>query len=247
LGAFIDHALFVLMHECTHNLLFNNKKGNKLASLVSNIPQIIPIAALFNRYHLLHHTFQGIYNLDLDLPSRWEAQLIKHSLISKCVWLVFYFIFQPLRLLRLDHTSRFIDGWVVLNWFIQITTATSIYLCLGLKSLVFLLLSFVFSIGLHPLGGRWIQEHYLMHGKQETYSYYGHLNKVAFNVGYHQEHHDFPTIAWNKLPQLKKIAPDFYEKLAYHTSWTAVLFRFLLDKNLSLYCRLVRKGAKDRR
>ena len=62
-----------------------------------------------------------------------------------------------------------------------------------------MLLSFVFSIGLHPVGARWIQEHYLIAPPQETYSYYGPLNKVAFNVGYHNEHHDFSFVPWNNL------------------------------------------------
>jgi fatty acid desaturase len=67
-----------------------------------------------------------------------------------------------------------------------------------------LVASFFFSVGLHPLGARWIQEHYLTKGEQETYSYYGVFNKVAFNVGYHNEHHDFPSVPWNKLPQIRK-------------------------------------------
>ena len=55
-------------------------------------------------------------------------------------------------------------------------------------------------MGLHPLGARWIQEHYLVHGEQETTSYYGILNVPALNVGYHNEHHDFPSVPWNRLP-----------------------------------------------
>jgi len=34
---------------------------------------------------------------------------------------------------------------------------------LGPKALLYLLISFFFSVGLHPLGARWIQEHYLVH------------------------------------------------------------------------------------
>ncbi|HEU4632665.1 MAG TPA: fatty acid desaturase, partial [Flavisolibacter sp.] len=110
------------------------------------------------------------------------------------------------------------------------------------KAVVFLTASFFFSVGLHPLGGRWIQEHYLTHGEQETYSYYGPLNAVAFNVGYHNEHHDFPSVPWNKLPQIKSTASVFYDSLASHNSWTKLWLRFLFDREISLWSRIVRKN-----
>jgi sphingolipid delta-4 desaturase len=77
--------------------------------------------------------------------------------------------------------------------------------------------------------------------EQETYSYYGPLNTVAFNVGFHNEHHDFPSIPWNKLPQLKKAAPEYYDTLLSHKSWTILFFRFLFEREISLFNRIVRK------
>ena len=90
------------------------------------------------------------------------------------------------------------------------------------------------------MGARWVQEHYLTHGDQETKSYYGPLNTVNLNVGYHNEHHDFPSVAWNRLPKVKKIANSYYDTLGYHTSYTGLLFRFLFDKNISIYSRVAR-------
>ena len=125
----------------------------------------------------------------------------------------------------------------------QIVFVAAIWWLLGAKAVGYLSLSFFFSVGLHPLGGRWIQEHYLVsNNEQETYSYYGFLNIVAFNVGYHNEHHDFPSVPWNKLPRIRQHAPAFYNSLVYHTSWTRLFFRFLFDKEISLFARLVRKN-----
>ena len=66
-----------------------------------------------------------------------------------------------------------------------------------------------------------------MAGELETSSYYGWMNLLAFNVGYHQEHHDFPTVPFTRLPDLKRIGD--YDQLPSHRSWVAVLWKFLTD------------------
>lgn len=239
-GAFFNHALFVMIHECSHHLLFKNKALNRLAAIVSNMPHVFPSAISFERYHIKHHSFQGVHELDADLPDFWEAKLFNNSVLGKAFWLLLFPVFQVIRTFRLKEIKP-VDGWIVTNWIIQIAFNAALWIFFGPKALVFMLLSFFFSVGLHPLGARWIQEHYLtLSETQETYSYYGPLNAVAFNVGYHNEHHDFPSIPWNKLPQLKKSAPTYYDTLFSHQSWTKLFFRFLFDKNISLYSRITR-------
>jgi len=241
LGAFADHALFVMIHECSHRLIFKSPVANRLAGIFANMPLIFPSSVSFERYHIKHHSFQGVHELDGDLPNHWEARLIDNYFIGKVIWLLFYPFFQLFRISRLKEIKPF-DKWIALNWLVQIVFVTAVTLFIGPKALVFMVLSFFFSVGLHPLGARWIQEHYLTHGEQETYSYYGVLNHVAFNVGYHNEHHDFPSIPWNRLPEIRHTAPAFYNSLSYHTSWTKLFFRFLFDKEISLYSRIVRKN-----
>lgn len=239
-GAFADHSLFVMIHECAHNLLFKKKMWNTLAGIFSNLPQLFPSSVSFQRYHIKHHSFQGIYELDADLPDLWEARLVRNSFLGKVVWFLIYPVFQAIRTFRLKEIKPF-DGWVLLNWIACIGFNVGIYILFGAKSFYYLLFSFFFSVGLHPLGGRWIQEHYIVSDRQETYSYYGILNSLSFNVGYHNEHHDFPSVPWNKLPDIKSKAPSFYDSLVSHKSWTRLWLRFLFDRNLSLYSRIVRK------
>jgi sphingolipid delta-4 desaturase len=92
--AFADHALFVMIHECAHQLLFKGRSANRWAGMFANLPQILPSAISFERYHIKHHSFQGVHELDADLPNRWEAKMINNSFIGKALWLLFYPVFQ---------------------------------------------------------------------------------------------------------------------------------------------------------
>jgi len=241
LGAFADHSLFVMIHECAHQLLFKNRALNKWAGILANLPQIFPSSVSFEYFHLKHHSFQGIHELDADLPSKWEAKLINNNFFGKALWLLFFPFFQFFRLSRLKELKS-VDAWVVTNFMVQVVFIGLMYYFFGWHGIVYLLLSFSFSVGLHPLGARWVQEHYLTHnGEQETYSYYGVLNNVSFNVGYHNEHHDFPSIPWNKLPKIKSTAPNYYDTLLSHKSWTKLWLRFLFDREISLFNRILRK------
>lgn len=240
-GAFADHALFVMVHECAHNLIFRRSWANMSAAILANLPQFFPSAVSFKRYHLKHHSFQGVHELDADLPGRWEAKLIGKFAVGKAIWLLFFPLFQITRTARTKEIAL-VDRWVILNWIAQIGFNLAIWWLLGPRAMSYLVLSFFFSVGLHPLGARWIQEHYLTAGRQETYSYYGSLNLLALNVGFHNEHHDFPSVPWNRLPQLRRMAPEAYASLHAHYSWTRLLLRFLFDQELSLFSRLVRKN-----
>lgn len=240
-GAFIVHSLFALVHECSHNLLFQKKNYNTLAGILANIAMFFPTSVMFQRYHLKHHAHQGIFERDADLPSRWEAKLIKNSILGKAVWLMFYPIFQAFRLSRIKEVKPF-DKWIVLNWIAVFGVDVCAFIFLGHIAFIYLLCSFFFSVGLHPLGARWIQEHYLTSDEvQETHSYYGPLNSISFNIGYHNEHHDFPSVPWNKLPKIHKAGEKWYKNIGYHNSWTLLFFRFLFDKRISIFSRMIRE------
>lgn len=241
-GATIDHALWVLIHECAHNLVFRRPVWNKLAAIIANLPLVMPAALSFRKYHLLHHQHLGELDYDADVPGPTEAKVIRTS-PAKAMWLAAFAGVQGLLRTHRLKKVRFFDRWIALNIVVQVFAMAVVAAFTGVRPLLYLVVSSLSAVGLHPLGARWIQEHFVFAEGQETYSYYGPLNRVCFNMGYHNEHHDFATVAWSRLPKLKAIAPEYYDTLYAHTSWTRLLLRFILSRDCTLFDRVVRPSA----
>lgn len=238
-GAFVNHANYVIIHDATHNLIFRSKAANKVVAILADLPGLVPGSMGFRVYHLKHHAHQGDYELDADMATHWEARLVGNKWYRKAIWLLLFPFFMAVRPSRLK-SIRMWDGWLVANAATVVVYDVAIFLFCGWAGLLYLGLSFLFSVGLHPLGARWIQEHYTYDPSQETFSYYGPINLLALNVGYHNEHHDMPSIPWNRLPRLRALAPEFYDNLKYHTSWTRLLIQFIFDKRYYLHSRVER-------
>jgi sphingolipid 4-desaturase/C4-monooxygenase len=128
----------------------------------------------------------------------------------------------------------------IINWAVVMTCNAAVLYFWGFKSLVYLLAGSLLGGGLHPLAGHLIAEHYMFEAGQETYSYYGPLNAISYNVGYHNEHHDFPQIPQTRLHKLREIAPEFYSSMYCHHSWTWVIARFLFDPTVGPWSRMHR-------
>jgi sphingolipid delta-4 desaturase len=139
----------------------------------------------------------------------------------------------------------------IFNIFVILASDYLVYTCFGGKALLYLIGSTFFSIGMHPVAGNFIGEHYEFVKGLETYDYIGILNIPNLNLGYHIEHHDFPEIPWTLLPQARKIAPEFYENIPIHTSYVRVIYEFIFNKNLGLFSRIdnsiqrVKEGIAD--
>jgi len=240
LGACLNHALYVFIHEATHNLVFKKTLANKIFAIFCDTALIFPGAMAFRKYHHLHHNHMGVYMKDADLCSQGEAKMVGNSSFRKLIWSFFLGVSQALRPLRFKE-KKFYTNWIVYNFIYQVLVTSLLAYLFGPFCILYLLLSTLFGLGLHPLGGRWIAEHYLTkETRQETYSYYGPVNKFMFNIGYHTEHHDFMNIPWNNLPKLRKIAPQYYNELEFHSSYLKLLIDFILNKKNTLYSRVTR-------
>jgi sphingolipid delta-4 desaturase len=244
-GATITQALFLAIHELAHNLFFKSPLHNRLFSMVANWPIGIPYTIPFRGYHLEHHKFQGVDGVDTDVPSYFEAQHIRGPL-SKTAWACCQILTYALRPMFIK--AQDITAMHVTNWAVQIAFDAAMLYAFGWRPLAYMVLCILLAGGLHPCAGHFISEHYVfphLAPKQETYSYYGPLNYLTWNVGYHNEHHDFPYIPWSRLPELRRIAPEFYDNLAVCESWVGVIWDYIMRDDVGPYNRVKRPMPKE--
>ena len=249
-GGALTQNMFLGIHEISHNTAFKKPFYNDLLCMWCNLVVSVPFAMMFKSYHQEHHRYLGWEGVDTDLPEHVEAWLLR-SLPGKVFFLFFQTLFYALRpmISRQPKLKRvhYINWAVMVGWWLfqyamfgQVRFIISYIYC-TFSSL---------STGLfHPTSGHFISEHYVFNPDtfQETYSYYGLGNIIGWNVGYHNEHHDFPSVPWSLLPKIKEIAPEFYEPLESTTSWSWTLVEFLRNKNVSEFSRVKRERGAGRR
>lgn len=236
----INHSLLLAIHELAHNLAFghNHATANKLFSIFANLPMGVPLAVSYKKYHMEHHRYQGTDGLDVDLPTSIEARLFS-STPGKVVWLMILPLTYFLRPVFIR--PKPFSVLEILNITVQLSFDAVVYHYLGGKALFYLLGGFMLGLGLHPMSGHLISEHYIFSKNNETYSYYGWMNWLTFNEGYHNEHHDFPAVPGSRLPMVSKIAPEFYKDLPTHDSWLGTLWNFVMRDDVSPYSRIKRE------
>jgi len=237
IGSTLSHVLFLGIHELSHDLAFEKKPLNNWLAILANFPIVVPYAMAFKTYHLEHHWNQGKDGVDTDLPSDKEA-LIFRGFFGKMIWMINQILFYALRPMLVKPIKP--TSWHIINFIVQIVFLATFIWFFGMLPILYLLLGVFFSGGLHPISGHFIAEHYVFEEGQETYSYYGFWNKITFNVGYHNEHHDFPNVPGANLPLLKNKAPEHYDSLKVHKSWSGVLVQFIKNESVTLYSRVKR-------
>ena len=229
-GCTLTQALFLAIHELSHNLFFRHPTHNRWFSCVVNLPLGVPFAIAFRTYHMRHHTSQGRIGVDGDLPTEWECRLLRSHWSLRIAWLSLQIVAYALRPLLCTDAISIATPGLALNWIVQISFNALWIHRFGWPSYVYMLCCVVGAGSLHPCAGHFISEHYGWGGgttTQETFSYYGPLNRLTWNVGYHNEHHDFPLVPWSRLPTLSKRLSQHYETLETCPSWPGCLIRFV--------------------
>jgi len=203
----------------------------------ANLPLGVPASITLKKYHLDHHRFQGDTVYDTDVPTRLEVFLFSTRL-GKIIFLIvmpFLYSFRPMFVF-----PKAIHVLEIVNLLIAILFNSFMFYLFGGKTVVYFFLSTALGLSLHPISGHFIAEHYVFKPGYETYSYYGPLNAITYNVGYHNEHHDFPYIPGRNLPKVREIAPEYYDNLPHYSSWIKVLYDFVMDDNVGPWSRVTR-------
>jgi sphingolipid delta-4 desaturase len=242
LGAIFNHALFVLIHDITHYNCFASKRMNDICAIFANLPQIIPSAIGFRIYHRDHHHFLGDMIKDPDIPTVTEIKFIRNTL-TRLAYILLMPLFYGLR--PYFKAPKVVSVWELINIVCCVIYSLSVYYILGIKPLIYLILCTYFGLSVHPVGAHVIAEHYEFFKGQDTYSYYGWINYLNFNMGYHIEHHDFPNIPWSRLPEVRKIAPEFYENLPKVDSYFKVILKYIFDGSLGPWSRIALEEKKQ--
>jgi len=239
-GGVINHALMLAIHELAHNLGFGHSRpmANRMLGFFANLPIGIPFSVSFKKYHLEHHRYQGDEVFDTDIPTYLEAKLF-YNTFTKFIWVVLQPLFYALRPVITYPKSP--NKLEILNVLIQLGFDGFVLYTCGAKSLVYMVGGSLMAMGAHPVAGHFISEHYMFRKGYETYSYYGILNCVTFNVGYHNEHHDFPAVPGCNLPKVREIAREYYDALPHHDSWSKVIYDFVTDPDIGPYARIKRR------
>ncbi|KUJ12131.1 sphingolipid delta4-desaturase [Mollisia scopiformis] len=251
IGATANQNLFLAIHEISHNLAFRSPSANRMIAIFANLPIGIPYSASFRPYHLTHHKSLGVDGLDADLPTALEAVFLD-SILGKaffCTFQILFYAIRPIFVYKVPFTSiHFANIAIQLLFDFLLVKLTSFH------ALWYLILSSFLAGSLHPCAGHFIAEHYIFEKQPaaardpltntpvpETFSYYGALNILTYNVGLHNEHHDFPAVPWSRLPALHELAKEFYADLPRHESWVGVIWQFVWDREVGMTCRVKRK------
>jgi sphingolipid delta-4 desaturase len=119
LGATITQALFLAVHETSHNLVFKSASFNRWFSIFLNLPIVIPFSIAFRHYHLDHHKYQGIDGLDTDLPTNIELKLANNK-ISKFIWMTLQIVMYAVRPVIHGKNKLKINSILICNIMIQL-------------------------------------------------------------------------------------------------------------------------------
>jgi sphingolipid delta-4 desaturase len=252
ISPYMDFAVLTLIHEVSHSLVFAYPFYDRLLGIFTNTVFLAPVSEVFRQHHNIHHSHLGNVKKDVDVPGEKEMQFIGNSSVLKTAWLILSVFILPVRSMK-----KLPVHWsfmMALNWIVCLSFTFTVFY-LSKPAFIYLLLGMIWSQSMHPANARQVQRHIKLYNLEEkdgagkeqedtpvykkklnTFSYYGGLNFLTLNVGFHVEHHDFGNIAWTRLPELKRIAGEkwYPTNAGYKSRGFKEIFAFIMNPKISL-------------
>lgn len=251
ISPYMDFAVLTLIHEVSHSLVFAYPLYDRLLGIFTNAVFLAPVSEVFRQHHNMHHRHLGDVKKDVDVPGEREMKAIGNSTVLKTAWLILSVFILPVRSMK--KLPVYWSLLMVLNWVVCLSfTFTVLYY--SKPAFVYLILGTVLSQSMHPANARQVQRHIKLYSTEKdrtekddentplherkinTFSYYGGLNFLTLNVGFHVEHHDFGNIPWTRLPELRRIAGEkwYPSNNAYKSRGFREIFAFITNPKITL-------------
>ncbi|QDU36064.1 Fatty acid desaturase [Maioricimonas rarisocia] len=245
-----QHALLIVMHDASHYRLLPNKHWNDLVSNVLLSWPLIVSTEAYRANHLAHHSH---LNTDDDPDwvrkrgkAEWEFPKTKWQLLCllarDCLGAGFVAQLRALRDLSSDKRPKPVGSrWPRLAFYgVAATAITAANLWIPVLVLwfipVFTLLPVILRI-------RSIAEHFGLEREHELNSsrnFIGPLwERLLFaphNVGYHLDHHLYPSVPFYNLPKLHRLLqsrPDYAQRAHQNAGLVSGASRTVLDDVLA--------------
>jgi fatty acid desaturase len=225
------NAMFLLIHEGVHDILFPQKWLNDLAATLMAIAGFISFSA-YRSMHLRHHEHLG----DEQDPDDYHNYTSNPKLIwllhyNRLLWAtILYLIFVPSLAWRYGNTKERIK--VVSEYLLLIVTYIIIWQFVPLHIffiawiLPFILTNFTINIrGLTQHGITDATDPFLASRSIEAHPI---VQFLLVNENFHLEHHLFPSIPSYNLPKLHKLILPRINRRVTCKSYLSFLRQFFL-------------------
>ncbi|MBE9198496.1 MULTISPECIES: fatty acid desaturase [unclassified Nodularia (in: cyanobacteria)] len=230
LVALAMNAMFLLIHEGVHDILFPQKWLNDLAATVMGIAGFISFSA-YRSMHLRHHEHLGDENDPDDYHNYTNnPKLIWLLHYNRLLWAtILYLIFVPSLAWRYGNTQERIK--VFTEYLFLIVTYIIIWQFVPLQLFFitwvvpFILTNFTINIrGLTQHGITDATDPFLASRSIEAHPI---VQFLLVHENFHLEHHLFPSIPSYNLPKLHKLILPRIHRRVTGKSYSSFLWKFV--------------------
>lgn len=242
LELFLTLGIGVIHHNHTHLRIWHNPRLNRLTDiwicLLQGHPGFVFFPAHIANHHRYRHGEQDVartYRFTTPGASGDTNHLVGYLLHPlQAIWVLY-----PLFVQYLCRRHRYNRRYFYYCLF-QYALVIGLWCCLALmdwqKCLALVLIPQLH--GLHWL----LATNYLQHAHADGHSkglnyarnFYGLLNPLLFNIGYHTAHHEHPRAHWSQLPRLHQLYKNNIAPALHEPSLPAYMLRVFV---LGLFVR----------